>query len=180
MGVGDGGCERDARRRRDPVHLACRRRGVSCGHPRGGAWEPRAAPYPRHPHTAIGRPQGIAPTWHPPGRRWKPRAAPYPRYPHTAIGRPQGITPTWHPSAWASRVHTSDSGRPRQVGTFTLRVVRGLWSGLREPQLVVSWPASLVGSLPGSADSEEKECSWAYSPPFSRRSLCLPVSVTRP
>ena len=25
-------------------------------------------------------------------------------------------------------------------------------------------------SLPGSADSEEKECSWAYNPPFARRS----------
>ena len=34
---------------------------------RGGAWKPRAVPYPRHPHTAIGRPQGIAPTWHPSG-----------------------------------------------------------------------------------------------------------------
>ena len=147
--------------------------------------------FPRHPHTAIGRPQGIAPTWHrsgwgmgtegcavsaspahrhrattrdrpymapvgvgygnrglrriratrtPPsgdhkgsplhgtgrGGASEPRAAPYPRHPHTAIGRPQGIAPTWHPSAWASGVHTSDTGRPRQAGISTLSVVRGL------------------------------------------------------
>ena len=104
------------------------------------------------------------------GGAWEPRAAPYPRHPHTAIGRPQGIAPTCHPSGWGMGVHTSDTGRPRQAGVSTLSVVMGLWSGLHKPHLVVPRSALFVGSLPGSADSEEKECSWAYSPPFARRS----------
>ena len=153
----------------------------------GRRWKPRAAPYPRGDdgrgaiwEDGCSSTSGVESVSMP--RPWAPAfagatvetegcavSAP-PAHRHRTTTRDRR-----HPSEWASGVHTWD-GR----ATFTLRVVRGLWSGLYEPHLVVPRSASLVGSLPGSAASVEKECSWAYSPPFARRSLCLPVSVTRP